>query len=109
MRCGSGVLIAVFPVGFLFRPCQKDFDFSHLQYLACGYGKDCKFGVACTRAHSSPATAEIAYWNWLQPLNGDRCVCVSVCVCVCVCVCACVCVCVCVCLSVCACVRVSVL
>jgi hypothetical protein len=49
---------------------QKNFDFSHTQYLACGYGKDCKYGVACTRAHSTPPGAEIAYWNWLQPLTG---------------------------------------
>jgi hypothetical protein len=56
------------------RPPPEDFDFSHMQYLACGYGKDCKYGVTCTRAHSSPAAAEIAYWNWLQPLthNGRK-------------------------------------
>lgn len=51
------------------RPPPSDFDFSHMQYLPCGYGRDCKFGRKCTRAHSNPPQAEIAYWNFLQPLG----------------------------------------
>ena len=40
-----------------------------MQYLPCGYGRDCKHGRKCTRAHSNPPQAEIAYWNFLQPLG----------------------------------------
>ena len=42
---------------------QTEFDRTHAQYLPCGYGKDCKYGSKCTRAHSDPPQAEIAYWN----------------------------------------------
>lgn len=49
---------------------QANFDFSHMQYLPCGYGRQCKYGLTCTRAHSSPPQAEIAYWNYVQPLGA---------------------------------------
>mmetsp|Transcript_26382 Transcript_26382/g.69330 ORF Transcript_26382/g.69330 Transcript_26382/m.69330 type:complete len:921 (+) Transcript_26382:99-2861(+) len=52
------------------RNPPADFDFSHMQYLPCGYGRQCKHGLACTRAHSNPPQAEIAYWNWVQPLGA---------------------------------------
>lgn len=51
------------------RTPPANFDFSHMQYLPCGYGRDCKHGIKCTRAHSNPPQAEIAYWNFLQPLG----------------------------------------
>eukprot|EP00041_Stephanoeca_diplocostata_P026722 m.725190 g.725190 ORF g.725190 m.725190 type:complete len:1108 (+) comp23027_c0_seq2:332-3655(+) len=51
------------------RKPPTDFDFSHMQYLPCGYGVHCKYGRTCTRAHSNPPQAEIAYWNHLQPLG----------------------------------------
>eukprot|EP00038_Savillea_parva_P008054 m.174366 g.174366 ORF g.174366 m.174366 type:complete len:962 (-) comp13823_c0_seq1:300-3185(-) len=52
------------------RPPPANFDFSHMQYLPCGYGRQCKHGITCTRAHSSPPQAEIAYWNFVQPLGA---------------------------------------
>ena len=51
---------------------QTNFDFNHAQYLPCGYGKDCKYGAICTRAHSDPPQAEIAFWNFTQPLRAAR-------------------------------------